>query len=55
MARILAKACITFREYGVEGITPDRGRIDKDVGESLMPVTALSPVIGYGKGSNLTK
>ena len=29
----------------------DRSRIDKFVGESLMLVTVLSPVIGYDKAS----
>jgi fumarate hydratase class II len=50
-ARILGDACIKFREYGIEGITLDRGRIEKYVSESLMLVTALSPVIGYDKAS----
>jgi fumarate hydratase, class II len=46
-ARILGDACEKFRRYGVEGITLDRERISKYVNESLMLVTALSPVIGY--------
>jgi fumarate hydratase, class II len=46
-ARILGDACLRFREYGVEGITLDRDRIRKYVDESLMIVTALSPVVGY--------
>ena len=50
-ARILGDACVKFREYGIKGIMPDRSRIDKFVGESLMLVTALSPVIGYDKAS----
>ena len=49
--RILGDACIKFREYGIEGITLDRDKIGKFVGESLMLVTALSPVIGYDKAS----
>jgi fumarate hydratase class II len=44
-ARILGDACFKFREYGIEGITLDRGRSDKYVGESLMLVTALRPVV----------
>jgi fumarate hydratase, class II len=51
MARIIGDACIKFRKYGIEGITLDRGRIEKYVAESLMLVTALSPVIGYDKAS----
>jgi fumarate hydratase class II len=50
-ARILGDACAKLREYGIEGITLDRARIDRAVGESLMLVTALSPVIGYDKAS----
>jgi fumarate hydratase class II len=50
-ARILGDACVKFCEYGVKGIMLDRSRIDKFVGESLMLVTALSPVIGYDKAS----
>ena len=50
-ARILGDACIKIREYSVEGITLDRDRIEKFVNESLMLVTALSPVIGYDKAS----
>jgi fumarate hydratase class II len=50
-ARILGDACVKLREYSVEGITLDRNRIEKFVNESLMLVTALSPVIGYDKAS----
>jgi fumarate hydratase class II len=50
-ARILGDACVKFREFGIEGITLDRIRIDKYVNESLMLVTALSPIIGYDKAS----
>jgi len=50
-ARILGDACVKLREYSVEGITLDRGRIEKFVNESLMLVTALSPVIGYDNAS----
>ena len=49
--RILADACLRFREFGVEGITLDRERIEKYVEESLMSVTALSPAIGYDKAA----
>ncbi len=50
-ARILGDACVKLREYSVEVITLDRNRIEKFVNESLMLVTALSPVIGYDKAS----
>ena len=40
-----------MRRYGIEGITLDTRRIGTYVDESLMLVTALSPVIGYDKAS----
>jgi fumarate hydratase class II len=52
-ARILGDACVKLREYSIEGITLDRSRIEKFVAESLMLVTALSPVIGYDKASTI--
>jgi fumarate hydratase class II len=52
-ARILADACERFREFGVEGITLDRDRIQKYVDEALMSVTALSPTIGYDKAAKI--
>jgi len=50
-ARILGDACEKLRQFGVEGITLDTERISRYVNESLMLVTALSPVIGYDKAS----
>jgi fumarate hydratase, class II len=50
-ARILGDARGKLREFGIEGITLDGVRIDQFVGDSLMLVTALSPVIGYDKAS----
>jgi fumarate hydratase class II len=50
-ARILGDACEKLRLYGIEGITLDTDRINTYVNESLMLVTALSPVIGYDKAS----
>jgi fumarate hydratase class II len=52
-ARILGDACRSFREHGVEGITLNRARIEKNVSESLMLVTALSPLIGYEKAAKI--
>jgi len=53
MSRILADASIKLREYGIIGATLDRDKIGKYVEESLMLVTALSPVIGYDKASEI--
>lgn len=51
--RILADACLRFQEFGVAGITLDRGRIQEYVDGALMNVTALSPVIGYDKAAKI--
>lgn len=48
---ILADACEKFRVYSIEGTTLNKPQIDKYVNESLMLVTALSPVIGYDKAA----
>ena len=50
---IIADVCDRWREHSLEQITLDRARIDRFVGESLMLVTALSPVIGYDKAAHI--
>ena len=50
---ILGDACDKLRHYSVEGTELDRDQIDRFVGASLMLVTALSPVIGYDKASDI--
>ncbi|MGW6487618.1 class II fumarate hydratase [Streptomyces sp. NPDC055056] len=50
-ATILADACRNFRTFCIEGTELNRERVDQYVNESLMLVTALSPVIGYDKAS----
>lgn len=45
--RILADGCHRFREFSVEGTELNKPRIDEYVANSVMLVTALSPVIGY--------
>ena len=51
--RILGDACDKFLTYSVKGTELNRKRIDAMVGQSLMLVTALSPVIGYDKASKI--
>jgi len=50
---LMTDSCTNFRKYLVEGTEPNRKRIAKYVEESLMLVTALSPVIGYDKASKI--
>jgi fumarate hydratase class II len=52
---LLADACRTFREFCVEGLEPDRARIESLVHSSLMLVTALSPRIGYDRAAEIAK
>ena len=54
-ARLLADGCDSFREHCVEGIEPARERIQKNLDESLMLVTALNPHIGYDKAAQIAK
>jgi fumarate hydratase class II len=51
--RIVADGCKNFRAFLVEGTRPDQKQIDQYVERSLMLVTALSPVIGYDKASQI--
>ena len=52
-ARILADGCEKFRVFSVEGTLLNEKRIAQHVQNSLMLVTALSPVIGYDKASKI--
>jgi fumarate hydratase, class II len=52
-ARILADGCEKFRVFSVEGTMLNEKRIAQFVQNSLMLVTALSPVIGYDKASKI--
>ncbi|MGH7154326.1 MAG: class II fumarate hydratase [Acetobacteraceae bacterium] len=54
-ARILADGCEKFRTYSVEGTELNRAKIDAYVGNSLMLVTALSPVIGYQNAAHIAE
>src|SRR4029077_17679522 len=52
-ARILADGCEKLRIFSVEGTVLNEKRIAQFVQNSLMLVTALSPVIGYDKASKI--
>jgi len=52
-ARLLADGCHNFRVFLVEGTEPDEAQIAGYVERSLMLVTALSPLIGYDKASQV--
>ena len=50
---ILADGCANFRKFLVEGARPNLKKIEEYVHRSLMLVTALAPVIGYDKASQI--
>jgi fumarate hydratase class II len=50
---IMSDSCTNFRKFLVEGTKPNLKKINQYVEESLMLVTALSPVIGYDKASKI--
>ncbi len=50
---LLTDGCTNFRRFCVEGTRPNRRRIADYVKRSLMLVTALSPVIGYDRASQI--
>jgi fumarate hydratase, class II len=51
--RILSDGCRNFRSFLVEGTEPNLKQIARFVEQSLMLVTALSPVIGYDKAAEI--
>lgn len=50
---ILSDGCSSFTKYLLEGVEPNKEKIDYFLKNSLMLVTALSPEIGYDKASKL--
>ncbi|MBV8650897.1 MAG: class II fumarate hydratase [Alphaproteobacteria bacterium] len=54
-ATILADGCEKFRTFSVEGAELDRARIAAHVENTLMLVTALSPVIGYQNAAHIAE
>jgi fumarate hydratase class II len=50
---ILGDSCEKLRKYSIEGAALNKATIEKYVADSLMLVTALSPVIGYNKAAEI--
>jgi fumarate hydratase class II len=53
--RLLGDGCASFEENCAVGIEPNNARIDKNLRESLMLVTALNPHIGYDNAAKIAK
>jgi fumarate hydratase class II len=52
---LLADACDSFCEHCIEGIEPNRPMIARHLENSLMLVTALSPVVGYDNAAKIAR
>ena len=53
--RLMGDASRNFREFCAEGITANAPRIEHNLRESLMLVTALNPHIGYDNAAKIAK
>ena len=53
--RLLSDGCDSLRTNAVDGIEPNLDRINHNLYNSLMLVTALNPHIGYDKASEVAK
>lgn len=53
--RLLSDGCDSFRQHCVDGIEPNKPRIEENLRKSLMLVTALNPHIGYDKAAQIAK
>jgi len=53
--RLLSDALASFDTHCVGGIEPNRARIAEHLRNSLMLVTALTPLIGYDKAAQIAK
>ncbi len=52
---IITDGCVNFRKYLVQGTRPNDKRIREHVDDSLMLVTALTPLLGYDKASKISR
>ena len=54
-ARLIGDACRSFNDNCAVGIEPNKARIEENLNNSLMLVTALNPHIGYEKAAEIAK
>jgi fumarate hydratase class II len=53
--RLLGDVCTNFNRFCAAGIEPNRTRIEDNLKQSLMLVTALNPHIGYDNAAKIAK
>jgi fumarate hydratase class II len=51
--RIISDSCESFREFMIEGLKPNKEKMNYFLNHSLMLVTALNQVIGYDKAAKI--
>ncbi len=54
-ARIMADMCDHFRKFMIEGARLNEAKLKDNIDQSVMMVTALSPVIGYDQASAVSR
>ena len=54
-ATLIADACKSFNDHCAMGIEPNQERIEENLRNSLMLVTALNPHIGYENAAKIAK
>lgn len=54
-AKLIGEACVSFNDNCAVGIQPNNERINQNLQNSLMLVTALNTKIGYDKASEIAK
>jgi fumarate hydratase class II len=54
-ARLIGDSCVSFNENCAVGIEPNSARIEENLNNSLMLVTALNTHIGYEKAAEIAK
>ena len=53
--RLLSEAIVSFNDHCAQGIVPDTDRMESNLRNSLMLVTALNPYIGYENAAKTAK
>jgi len=51
--RLISDSCLNFARFCISGLEPNRGRIEEHLHRSLMLATALTPVIGHDRASQV--
>lgn len=53
--RLISDAMTSFTKHCLEGLQPNRSKMQENLSRSLMTVTALTPYVGYENGAKIAK